>query len=320
MRKCFDGLDAHAIGPFTSAFTAEFEAMPMAKGVDGLIGLSKGPGATFTDFAMLVRFNNNGRIDVRNGGTFAAKIGVSYIAGVQYHFRVVADVATRKYDVYVKAGSSPEIQLAAGYAFRTEQQAITSVDNWAAYVDGGGMDVCNFTAKAATTSNQLPTAKATATPTTGAAPLAVQFDGSGSSDPDGLIASYAWNFGDGTTGTGAKVSHTYSAAGTYSARLTVTDNKGATASAAVSITSGSANQPPKAVAVASATSGIAPLAVNLDASGSTDADGTIAATPGTSATAPPAPGPRSATPTTRSERTLPRSPSPITRPQRLRPR
>lgn len=58
--------------------------------------------------------------------------------------------------------------------------------------------------------------------------LTVSFDGSGSSDPEGAIASYAWNFGDGTTGTGATPSHTYAAGGDYDVTLTVTDQLGAT--------------------------------------------------------------------------------------------
>ena len=54
------------------------------------------------------------------------------------------------------------------------------------------------------------------------------FDGTGSSDADGTIGSYDWNFGDGTTGAGAAPTHTYSAAGTYTVALTVTDNSGGT--------------------------------------------------------------------------------------------
>ena len=78
-------------------------------------------------------------------------------------------------------------------------------------------------------------ARATATPSSGVAPLAVSFNGTTSSDPDGSIASWAWTFGDGGTGSGATVSHTYAAAGSYSAQLTVTDNQGATNSTSVPI-------------------------------------------------------------------------------------
>ena len=56
--------------------------------------------------------------------------------------------------------------------------------------------------------------------------LACTFDGSGSTDADGTIATYAWDFSDGTTGTGVTANHTYAAAGTYSVTLTVTDNGG----------------------------------------------------------------------------------------------
>ena len=72
--------------------------------------------------------------------------------------------------------------------------------------------------------NVAPIAVATASPVSGNVPLAVTFDGSSSSDPDGNVASYAWNFGNGSTGTGVSAATTYSAAGTYSAVLTVTDN------------------------------------------------------------------------------------------------
>lgn len=83
--------------------------------------------------------------------------------------------------------------------------------------------------------NQLPLASATATPATGTAPLVVALNGSGSSDPDGTIASYAWSFGDGGTATGPTPSHTYVSAGSFSAQLTVTDNQGATGTTSVAV-------------------------------------------------------------------------------------
>jgi len=71
---------------------------------------------------------------------------------------------------------------------------------------------------------------------TGLAPLSVTFDASGSSDIDGSIVSYEWNFGDGDTAVGKIVSHTFSKAGSYSVTLTVTDNLNASFSVTKSIT------------------------------------------------------------------------------------
>jgi subtilisin family serine protease len=66
--------------------------------------------------------------------------------------------------------------------------------------------------------------------------LAASFNASASSDSDGSIVSYAWTFGDGTTGSGVTTNKTYSAAGTYSVKLTVTDNQGATGTQTQSVT------------------------------------------------------------------------------------
>jgi PKD repeat protein len=83
--------------------------------------------------------------------------------------------------------------------------------------------------------NQPPVAAINATPTTGLAPLIVSFNGSNSTDADGTIASYAWDFGDSTNATGVTTSHTYNTAGSYTARLTVTDDDGAVSSATMVI-------------------------------------------------------------------------------------
>ncbi len=77
------------------------------------------------------------------------------------------------------------------------------------------------------TPNLRPTAAFSADMTEGAAPLEVRFDASASNDPDGSIASYEWAFGDGSTGSGRTITHTYDAAGSYTPSLTVTDNRGA---------------------------------------------------------------------------------------------
>jgi len=80
--------------------------------------------------------------------------------------------------------------------------------------------------------NQAPTASFTFICTD----LTCSFDGGDSSDPDGSIASYAWNFGDGGTATGSTATRTYASAGTRTVTLTVTDNGGATGSTSQSVT------------------------------------------------------------------------------------
>ena len=67
--------------------------------------------------------------------------------------------------------------------------------------------------------NEMPVAKAT-----GSGERTITFDGSASTDPDGPIGSYTWDFGDGTTGSGPKVDHSFAKPGSYPVKLTVTDN------------------------------------------------------------------------------------------------
>ncbi|MBM0232432.1 ThuA domain-containing protein [Micromonospora sp. STR1_7] len=86
--------------------------------------------------------------------------------------------------------------------------------------------------------DRAPIAAASATPTSGAAPLTVTFSSAGSRDPDGGTLTYAWTFGDGQTSTEANPTHTYATAGNYTAQLTVTNPKGRTAVANVPITVG----------------------------------------------------------------------------------
>jgi RHS repeat-associated protein len=83
--------------------------------------------------------------------------------------------------------------------------------------------------------NQVPVANAGG-PYTQTEGAALGFNGSNSTDADGTITTYQWDFGDNSTGTGAITQHVYASAGTYTARLTVTDNQGAQSSANVNIT------------------------------------------------------------------------------------
>lgn len=75
--------------------------------------------------------------------------------------------------------------------------------------------------------NQSPEIKIGTNATSGTAPFTVNFDASLSSDPDGSIVSYEWDFGDNNKASGSKVQHTFTSPGTYTVTLKVTDNLGA---------------------------------------------------------------------------------------------
>ena len=124
-----------------------------------------------------------------------------------------------------------------------------------------------------------PSAEISATPSSGIAPLSITADASASTDNDLTpIASYSFDFGDGSAAvgpqTGATASHIYTAAGTYSMMVTVTDTAGLSSIATATVTVSPTDSPPAAALWLSGASGSLPLAVTADASASTDTDST----------------------------------------------
>jgi len=101
--------------------------------------------------------------------------------------------------------------------------------------DGSATAVLMVTVSAA--APQAPVAEISA-PASAVEGQSVNFDGSGSRDSDGTIVSYDWDFGDGTTGSGAIVAHSFAVAGTYTVTLTVTDDASLTNSTFVDINIG----------------------------------------------------------------------------------
>ncbi|MDC4206807.1 MAG: PKD domain-containing protein [Candidatus Manganitrophus sp.] len=132
------------------------------------------------------------------------------------------------------SGSNPvqlEILFQGALLFSYSDSAANRILNGAPGIQNynSGVRYDHFVVSSLTppTGNQPPVASFSAGPTSGSAPLAVSFNASASSDPDGSIANFSWNFGDGTTGSGVTTGHTYQTAGTFTATLTVTDNGGA---------------------------------------------------------------------------------------------
>lgn len=124
--------------------------------------------------------------------------------------------------------------------------------------------------------NQPPTASFTASASQAAVGETIDFDGSGSHDPDGTIAQFAWTFGDGGTSDQTAPSHSYSQPGTYTVTLTVTDDEGATGQTSKQLTIVSDNEPPIAQIQASQVQAVVNESITFDGSGSTDPDGSIA--------------------------------------------
>jgi PKD repeat protein len=137
-------------------------------------------------------------------------------------------------------GATLSANIAAG-TYTVTVDGIGTGDALTAYTDYGSLGRYRLTgswqAPAPVVVNQLPVASTEGTtPTSGTAPLTVQFNGDASSDPDGTITSHQWNFGNGSMSTEANPAFTYTAAGNYTATLTVTDNAGGAASSTVLIT------------------------------------------------------------------------------------
>lgn len=108
-------------------------------------------------------------------------------------------------------------------------------------------------------------------PAQGEYPLEVAFDARGST---GNIVEYLWSFGDGATGSGATVTHTFASRGTYPVFLTVLDGNGRTAQAEVQVWVHS-KRPQARFSVSPATDLRVGMTVVFDASASSDPDGTV---------------------------------------------
>ncbi len=156
--------------------------------------------------------------------------------------------------VPITFGTSPSgLQLEVAGSTLTTPITVTSWDNWdlivnapdqfnlsgqfwrfASWSDLGARSHTINTPSLATSytatfaANQAPTAVASADPTSGGGPLTIDFDATGSSDPDDPSLTYSWDFDDGSPPSSSPTpTHTYNSEGTFSATLTVDDGHGA---------------------------------------------------------------------------------------------
>jgi len=126
---------------------------------------------------------------------------------------------------------------AVAWSFSWTAPMVSASTNYTLYGDGGSFnldggtsgDMSNTTTLTVNVGsavvNQPPVANAGG-PYQGVVAQAIQFDGSGSTDPENSIATYAWDFGDGSMGTAVNPTHAYASAGTFIVKLTVADTGG----------------------------------------------------------------------------------------------
>jgi hypothetical protein len=117
----------------TTKFTSTFYATPTQNDEDLVFGFSKAAASAYTDLATIIRFNNTGTIDIRNGNAYAAAVSVPYTAGAKYYFSMTVNISQHTYSVSVTPPGKSAILLASNYAFRSEQATVTSLANRAEY-------------------------------------------------------------------------------------------------------------------------------------------------------------------------------------------
>ncbi len=118
-------------------FTAQWDAVPTANLMDGVMLFSNGSQNSFGATALGIRFYSNGYIQVLNGSGYDALAAVPYSANGLYHFRAVLNSPAALTSVYVTPPGGTELLLASNYAFRTGKAAVGMLNNFATVVDAG---------------------------------------------------------------------------------------------------------------------------------------------------------------------------------------
>lgn len=131
-----------------------------------------------------------------------------------------------------------------------------------------------LTASFSSTNNQPPTANANG-PYSASVNAAVNFSSNGSTDPDGNISSYHWDFGDGSSSTSSNPVHSYTSAGSYTATLTVTDNGDLEASSNASVTITQVTNEAPVASINGPFSAEQGVVIFFDGTGSYDPDGSV---------------------------------------------
>jgi glucose/arabinose dehydrogenase/chitodextrinase len=163
---------------------------------------------------------------------------------------------------------------ATGQVVSHSYQSVGTYNVSLTVVDDGSLNATTYeeVVVSASIPGQPPVAAFTASPSPAAPEALVTFNASGSSDPDGEIVRYDWDFGDLHRGEGTLTTHAYESSGTYLIRLTVRDTQNLSANSMRTLV---VTHPPRPVISYDPTTIFIGTAVSFDATGSADPDGTI---------------------------------------------
>jgi hypothetical protein len=131
-------------------FTATVEMTAADASTDAGVGLGRGPGKAWTDLAAIVIFSSadttlNHTIAARDGDHYVSS-GLAWTPNQTYLVRLVIDVNAHTYHAYVRsAGASPETGIGGTLAFRTEQQAVATLDTMTVPAAIGSVRACGLT-------------------------------------------------------------------------------------------------------------------------------------------------------------------------------
>jgi hypothetical protein len=128
----------------TGRFHVELDATPSTSAIDAVVGLGNGSASRFDQLGAIVRFNATGTIDARAGSIYRADVTQPYQAGTTYHLRLDVDVRTHTYSVWLRNYYGSYDAIARDYPFRTEQVAVTHLNDVASEVDAatGTLQIC----------------------------------------------------------------------------------------------------------------------------------------------------------------------------------
>ncbi len=173
----------------TDTFTAEFDVVPSGAGMDGVVGLTNGATTAYTSLACALQFFSDGFIKARNGGSYTAANAVAYTPGTSYRAKMIVNVATRRYDIYVTPAGGSQITIGTNYSFRSEQASVTQLNNRAVQTLSCGLAVSNFTIGTAATCSGGPLDYTNTAFTAASGTFTVEFDAvPGAASMDGVVS------------------------------------------------------------------------------------------------------------------------------------